>query len=270
MGTLIHPSAVVSPEAELEDGVKVGPFCVIESGVRLGAGTELKALVSVQRGVVMGSNCVVCENAVVGGDPQDRGFKGEKSFVRIGNNNVIRENVTINRATGEGSETVVGDSCLIMAGVHIAHNVIIGNGVIIANNVAFGGYATVGDHSVLGGLSGVHQFVHVGSYCMIGGLRRVVKDVPHYTLASGEPLRLEGLNSVGLKRAGFAYEKRREILNFYRELYNRDRTFTSSLKEAQSKKESLSAELQNILSFYESSKRGVTFWTNDRTSSSDE
>ena len=260
MSVHIHPTAAVSPEAQLGDGVKIGPYCLVEKGASIGSETVLKAFVSVHGGVTIGANCLIYEYTSVGGDPQDHNYKGEVSFVRIGDGNIIRENVTINRATGEGCETVVGNGCFIMDGVHLAHNVRLGNHITIANKVGISGFVTVDDHTVFGGMAGVHQFVRIGSYCMIGGMYRVSKDVPHYTLASGEPLRLTGLNSVGLKRANFTPEMRREIRAFYRELYSKDRLFTQSLREALGRKESYSPEVRRILDFYEGSKRGVTFW----------
>ena len=260
MSVNIHPTAVVSNKAELADGVTIGPFCVIESKVKIGAGTELKAYVSVHDYVSIGENCKICEYTAIGGDPQDHGYKGEISYVRIGNDNLIRENVTINRATGEGNETVVGDNCFIMDGVHFAHNVHVGDYVTVANKVGLSGFVQVGNHTVFGGMAGVHQFVRIGDFCMIGGLYRVVKDVPHYTLASGEPLRLTGLNKVGLEREGFSSETRRAIYSFYRELYSKERRFSDSLAEAVNKKSEYIPEIQRIIEFYEGTKRGVTFW----------
>ncbi|MDR3264889.1 MAG: acyl-ACP--UDP-N-acetylglucosamine O-acyltransferase [Synergistaceae bacterium] len=260
MSRVIHPTAVVSPDAELSDDVVIGPFCVVEAGASIGSGTVLKAFVSVRGVVSIGANCQVYEYTCLGAEPQDHGYRGEKSRVRIGNGNVIRENVTINRATGEGCETVVGDGCFIMDSVHLAHNVRLGNNVTIANKVGLSGFVTVDDHTVFGGMAGVHQFVRIGSYCMIGGMYRVSKDVPPCTLASGEPLRLTGLNSVGLRRAGFSPETRRLIEAFYRELYGGSELFSRSLKAAQEKKRSCIPEIQRILEFYEGTKRGVTFW----------
>jgi UDP-N-acetylglucosamine acyltransferase len=261
MSARIHPTAVVSSAAELGEGVEIGPYCVVEGHASIGAGTVLKPFVSVHDRVTIGTNCRIFEYTAVGGDPQDHGYRGEESWVRIGNENIIRENVTINRATGEGGETVVGDGCFIMDSVHLAHNVRLGNHITIANKVGLSGHVTVDDHTVFGGMAGVHQFVHIGSYCMIGGLYRVSKDVPPYTLASGEPLRLTGLNSVGLKRANFSPETRRSILEFYRELYSKTKPFTQSLKAALDKKSTYIPEIRLILDFYENTKRGVTFWS---------
>lgn len=260
MSVNIHPSAIVSPKAELEDGVNIGPFCLIEDKVHIGAGTTLKAYVSIHDYVSIGKNCRICEFTAIGGEPQDHGYSGEVSFVKIGDNNLIRENVTINRATGEGNSTIVGNDCFIMDAVHLAHNTKLGDFVTIANKVGLSGFVEVGSHTVFGGMAGVHQFVRIGDYCMIGGLYRVVKDVPHYTLASGEPLRLTGLNRVGLERAGIGEDTRRAITRFYRELYSRDGTFSHALAEAQSHKADYIPEIQHILEFYEGTKRGVTFW----------
>ena len=260
MSVVIHPTAVVSPAAELGDGVKIGPYCIVDGCSVIGAGTILKAFVSVNDFVTIGENCRIYEHTAIGGDPQDTGYKGEETWVSVGNNNVIRENVTIHRSSGEGSCTSIGDDCFIMEGVHVAHNVKLGNHVTIANKVGLSGHVTVGDYTVFGGIAGVHQFVRIGSYCMIAGMYRFTKDVPHYTLASGEPVRLTGLNSVGLKRANFSVETRRAIRAFYGELYEEEQLFSQALKAALEKKATYIPEIQLILEFYEGTKRGVTFW----------
>ena len=260
MSVKIHPSSIVSTKAEIEDGVTIGPYCYVSDKVKIGAGTELLAYVSIHDYVTIGTGCKIHEYSAIGGDPQDHGFKGEISYVKIGNNTLLRENVTVIRATGEGNSTTIGDDCFIMEGVHFAHNVQVGDSVTIANKVGLSGFAEVGSHTVFGGMAGVHQFVKIGEYCMIGGLYRVSKDVPHYTLASGEPLRLTGLNKVGLERGGFTSETIREIYRFYRELYRKDKRFTDSFNEAVSKKSEYIPEIRKIIEFYEASKRGVTFW----------
>ena len=260
MSITIHPSSVVSLKAEIADGVKIGPFCYVADDVKIGAGTELLAYVSIHDHVSIGSGCKICEYTAIGGDPQDHGFKCEISSVKIGNNTLIRENVTINRATGEGNSTIVGDNCFIMDAVHFAHNVHVGDYVTVANKVGLSGFVEVGSHTVFGGMAGVHQFVRIGDYCMIGGLYRVSKDVPHYTLASRDPLRLTGLNKIGLERGGFSAETIRKIYRFYRELYSKERRFTEALNEAAANKSEYIPEIQRIIEFYEGSKRGVTFW----------
>ena len=262
MSTEIHPSSIISPEAEIGDGVKIGPYCYVEGDAKIGSGTELTGFVSIHGHVTIGSACKICEHTAIGGDPQDHGYHGEISYVTIGDNTLIRENVTISRATGEGNSTTVGKDCFIMEGVHLAHNVRVGDQVTIANKVGLSGFVEVGNHTVFGGMAGVHQFVRIGEYCMIGGLYRVSKDVPHYTLASGEPLRLTGLNKIGLSRGGFETGTIREIYRFYRELYRKDRSFTASLKDMMTHKEEYIPEIRKILEFYEGTKRGVTFWGN--------
>lgn len=262
MSVTIHPSSVISPRAELGNGVKIGAFCFVDGDAKIGDGTELTSFVSIHGHVTIGKDCQICEHTAIGGDPQDHGYNGEVSYVKIGDNNIIRENVTISRATGEGNLTVVGNDCFIMEGVHLAHNVQVGDYVTIANKVGLSGFVQVGSHTVFGGMAGVHQFVRIGEYCMIGGLYRVSKDVPHYTLASGEPLRLTGLNKIGLQRGGFDAEKIREIYRFYRNLYRKETSFTENLKEAISHKGEYDPEIRKIIEFYEGTKRGVTFWGN--------
>ena len=262
MSIEIHPTSTISRKAEIGDGVKIGPYCFVDGDAKIGSGTELTAYVSIHGHVTIGENCKICEHSAIGGDPQDHGYKGEVSYVKIGNNTLIRENVTISRATGEGNSTTVGNDCFIMEGVHFAHNVKVGDNVTVANKVGLSGFVEVGSHTVFGGMAGVHQFVRIGEYCMIGGLYRVSKDVPHYTLASGEPLRLTGLNKIGLQRGGFEAETIREIYRFYRYLYHKDMRFTEALKEMISHKGEYIPEIRKILEFYEGTKRGVTFWGN--------
>ena len=260
MSTKIHPSSVISPQAEIEDGVNIGPFCYVDGDAKIGSGTELTSFVSVHGHVTIGKNCKICEHSSIGGDPQDHGYKGETSYVKIGDNTLIRENVTISRASGEGNSTIVGNDCFIMEGVHLAHNVVVGDYVTIANKVGLSGFVQVGSHTVFGGMAGVHQFVRIGEYCMIGGLYRVSKDVPHYTLASGEPLRLTGLNKIGLQRGGFEAGTIREIYRFYSNLYRKDMRFTDALNETIARKSEYIPEIQKIIEFYEGTKRSVTFW----------
>lgn len=262
MSIKIHPSSIISPNAEIEDGVTIGPYCYVDGDAKIGEGTELTSFVSIHGHVTIGKNCRICEHTAIGGDPQDHAYHGEISYVKIGDNNLIRENVTISRATGEGNATIVGHDCFIMEGVHFAHNVHVGDYVTVANKVGLSGFVEVGSHTVFGGMAGVHQFVRIGDYCMIGGLYRVPKDIPHYTLASGEPLRLTGLNKIGLQRGGFTPETIREIYRFYRKLYSKDTRFTEALNETISHKEEYIPDIRRIIEFYEGTKRGVTFWGN--------
>lgn len=261
MSVEIHPTAIVSPKATLSDGVRVGPFCVVDEHVEIGANTALKAFVSIRNYVRVGENCSLFENVTLGGEPQDFGFKGEETWVRIGNGVTLRENVTVHRATGEGRETVIGGGCYLMEGSHVGHNVVLANDVILANKVGLAGHVQVGEKTVLGGMAGVHQFVRIGPFCMIGGLSKIVKDVPPYVTADGRPARLFGLNKVGLRRNGFDAEARQSIKSFYRALYHAG----LPLREAMAILEARLAEgadpvLARILDFAKDSHRGLTPW----------
>jgi UDP-N-acetylglucosamine acyltransferase len=265
---MIHPTAIVSPKAELGNGVNIGAYCIVDEA-RIGDNTVLEPYSRVCSFVEMGSDNQVHSHAVIGGEPQDHGYSGEKSYVKIGNRNIFREYVTINRATGEGYVTSVGNDCLIMEGVHVGHNADIRNNVTIANKVGISGFVQIDDFTVLGGLVGIHQFVRIGTYCMVGGLYRVTKDIPHYTLAAGEPLRLMGINVIGLRRANFSSELRKMISSVYKELYDTSKVFSSSLETLRAKYENAPdtpEEILRLLDFYKDSKRAVTFWGGKKTS----
>ena len=203
--TLIHPSAVIEPGAQLGQGVRVGPFCVIGPEVQIGDGTEVKSHVVITGDTALGRDCVVHSGAVIGEIPQDKKFSGEKTRLVIGDRNRIREHVTMNPGTsGGGGVTRVGDDGLFMAGCHVAHDVQVGNRVILVNHVAIAGHCVIEDDVIVGGLSGVHQFVRIGRGAIIGALTMVTNDVIPYGLVQAPRGRLEGLNLVGLKRRGVA------------------------------------------------------------------
>ena len=268
---MIHPTAIVSPKAELGKGVKVGAYCIVDEA-RIGDNTVLEPHSRVCSYVEMGADNHVHSYAVIGGEPQDYGYKGEKTYAKIGSGNIFREYVTVNRATGEGGVTSIGNDCLLMEGVHVGHNSEIKNRVTIANKVGISGFVQIDDNTVLGGILGIHQFVRIGAYCMIGGLYRVTKDVPHFTLAAGEPLRLKGINVIGLRRANFSSDLRKKISAFYKELYDTSKIFSYSLENLRAKlenSEDTPEELIRILDFYKDSKRGITFW-GGKNSSEDE
>jgi UDP-N-acetylglucosamine acyltransferase len=220
-GAAIHPTALVSPEAELGDGVRIGPYSVVDAKARIGGGTVIESFVHLTPWASVGRGCHIYENTVIGQAPQDHDFGSESSYARIGDGVTIRENVTIHRATGEGQETSVDDGCLIMEGCHLGHNVRMGKHCTITNKTGFSGHVRIGDYVVVGGLSGFHQFVRIGSYSMIGGMTKVIKDVPPYTLADGNPAYIYGLNTVGLRRRGFTQEQRTHIKNIYKILFDR-------------------------------------------------
>lgn len=257
MSIQIHPTAIVSKEAEIGDNVVIGPYCIVDAKTKIGSGTELKSFAKICDYTELGSNCTIHEHAVLGGAPQDLSYKGEETWVRIGSNVVCREFVTINRAVGEGGATVVGDGCFVMEGVHFAHNVRIGRECTIANKAGLSGHVVVGDYVVIGGMTGFHQFTHIGSYCMVGGLSRVTQDVPPYTLAAGVPLRVYDINRVGLRRRGFEAKTRGKIREMYKLIYNSGLTYKEALKELASRYPG-DKEAKLILDFTAESTRGIT------------
>lgn len=259
MTVQIHPTAIVSPEADLAEGVVIGPYSVVDSKVSIGPGTVLGAFVRIMDYVSIGAKCRVFENAVLGGEPQDSGFKGEESWVRIGNEVILREAVTVHRASGEGNETIVGDGTFLMEGVHVAHNVVVGRHVTVANKSGFSGYSSIGDYSVMSGLSGLHQFVSVGKYCMVGGASKVVKDVPHYALVDGHSARVYGLNVVGLRRAGFTPSQRLEIKRAYKILYRSGLPTSEALVKLESEMGD-NPLVREILDFLAKGTRGLCPW----------
>lgn len=215
----IHPTAFVDPNAELGADVEIGPFCIIEGGVRIGDGTRIGPHCVIKRGVTLGSGCELDVGVVLGSEPQDRKFKGEESFVRIGNDNLIREYVTIHRATGEGQATVVGDGNFLMAYTHLGHNVRLGNGVMISSFSGLAGHVTVDDRAVIGGIVGVHQYVTVGRMTMLGGSSAVTRDVPPFSVTAGNPAELHGINVIGLERNGIGPEDRTALRRAFRAIY---------------------------------------------------
>ena len=264
MTILVHPTAIVADGAVLRDGVEVGPYCVISGNVTIGEATKLAAFVRVRDYVEIGRNCTVAENAVLGGEPQDHDFKGEETWVRIGDGVIIRESVTIHRSTGAGTFTSVGDGCFLMEGVHVAHNVTIGRNVTVANKAGFAGHSSVGDGAVIGGMAGVHQFTRVGKLCMIGGLSKIVKDIPPFLMVDGHPAEIEALNVVGLKRSGYDREQRKSIKDAYHHLYHSGLPFRKAAETL--KADAADAAVRDILDFVLESRRGVALWHSGGTS----
>jgi UDP-N-acetylglucosamine acyltransferase len=198
----IHPLSSVDPSAELADDVEIGPFCFVGPGVVLGPRTRLDSHATVKSGTTIGADNYIGQGAVLGGEPQDRKFKAENTFLRIGDRNVFREYVTVHRATGEGNATVIGDDNYLMAYCHLGHNVTLHNFVTIANNTGIAGHATIEDLVTIGGMTGIHQFCRVGKIAMIGGMSRVTRDAPPFMLTDGMDHEVFDINSVGLRRIG--------------------------------------------------------------------
>ena len=197
----IHKTAIISDKAKLGKNVEVGPYSIIDGQVEIGDNTKIGSFCVIEGNTIMGENCRVFTGAVIGSIPQDLKYKDQRSFLEIGRNNIIREYVTINPGTDEGTKTTVGSDNLIMAYSHIAHNCIVGNHCVIANSGTLAGHVTVENRVVIGGLVAIHQFVRVGELSIIGGCSKVVQDIPPYSTCDGHPARFYGLNSIGLRRA---------------------------------------------------------------------
>ncbi|HUF26295.1 MAG TPA: acyl-ACP--UDP-N-acetylglucosamine O-acyltransferase [Gemmatimonadaceae bacterium] len=252
----IHPTALVSPDAEIGIDVEVGAFVVIGPGCRLGDGCVISHRATLDRNVHLGRNVKVGVGSVLGGDPQDLKFEGEHTTVEIGDGATIREYATINRGTAQSWKTSVGRNSFIMSYVHLAHDCHIGDGVILANGVQLAGHVTVEDRAIVSGLSAVHQFVRIGTHAFVGGCSRVSKDVPPYLKAVGNPIKLYGLNTVGLQRSNFPDPVIRELKRAYRLLFRSELNVTQALARVESDLEQFPEVLQ-FRRFVEASQRGV-------------
>jgi UDP-N-acetylglucosamine acyltransferase len=259
MATGIHPTAIVHKGALLEEDVLVGPFCVIGKDVRLGKGTRLLSHVVVEGITEVGENCEMYPFAAVGLPPQDIKYKGEETHLSIGSNNIIREGATIHRGSvGGGAKTTIGDGNFLMAYTHVAHDCIVGNHVVMANYSVLAGHVSIEDHVVMGGFLGVQQFCRVGAYAMIGGMSRIVQDVPPYVIVSGpEKAKLYGLNVVGLKRNGFSEKTIGELKKAYSILFREKLSRKEAIKKV---RESLpqTEEIKHLVEFVKSSKKIVS------------
>jgi len=212
----IHPTAIVSPSARVGTNVELGPYAVIEDDTEIGDQCEIRSHAVVKRFTLLGPSNIVCEGAVLGGEPQDLSFVECTSYLRIGSSNRIREGVTIHRGSTPDSETVVGSGCFLMANSHIAHNCRLGDRVIVANNVALAGYVDIEDQVFISGGVVVHQFTRIGRLAMIGGNAKIVQDCLPFVITDGAPGRAHGLNIVGLRRAGFKANEIRILKEAYR------------------------------------------------------
>jgi len=252
----IHASAIVHPKAKLGSDVQVGPGAVIGEFVEVGDRCSIGPHVVLDGWTTLGEENRVFASAVLGSECQDLKFRGERSYLKVGKRNTIREFVTMNRATGGERVTQVGDGNLIMAYAHVAHECVIGSHNIIANAVQFAGHITVADHANIGGANVIHQYVRIGSYAMIGGGSRVPKDVPPYILCAGSPLRIVGINKIGLERKGFSEDQIKVIEHAYRILYRSKLNVSQALKRLEEEKDH--AEIVPFIEFIKSSERGIS------------
>lgn len=252
-----QPLAYIHPEAKIANNVVIEPFSIIHKNVEIDEGTWIGSNVTIMDGARIGKNCRIFPGAVISAPPQDLKYKGEPTTVSIGDNTVIRECVTLNRGTAlDKNTTAIGENCLLMAYVHVAHDCLIGNNVIIANAVQLAGHIDIQDHAFIGGVSAVHQFVKIGAHAMVSGGSLVRKDVPPFTKAAREPLGYSGINSIGLRRRGFSSEKINEVQEIYRIIYLSGLNNTMALNEIELKM-TPSKERDEILNFIRNSERGI-------------
>jgi len=252
----IHPTAIVDAGATIGANVTIGPYAMIGPDCVVGDGCTIAARAVLERHVRLAENVKVGIGTVLGGDPQDLKFKGEVTTVEIGANSTIREYSTINRGTSQSFKTTVGEHCFIMSYVHLAHDCHIGNGVILGNTVQLAGHVTIEDRAIISGVTAVHQFVKIGKYCFVGGCSRVSKDVPPYVKAVGNPIKLFGLNSVGLERNGFPEDVRRELKRAYRMFFKSELNLSQAREKAAAELQQF-PEVQEFLRFFDSSDRGL-------------
>lgn len=255
--TRIHPTAIVHEGAELGAGVVVGAYSVIGPGVRIGDGTEIGPHVFLERNTVLGEDCRISKGAVLGTDPQDLKFKGEDTWLEVGDRSVIREFATLNRGTSASGRTTVGSDCLLMAYTHVAHDCELGNHVILSNSVNMAGHVTIEDWAIVGGVTPIHQFVRIGAHAFVGGGSRIPQDVPPYCRAAGNPPKLYGLNSVGLERRGFSADVRSALKKAYRRVFMSGLNVSQGVAKARDEVEQI-PEVKHFLSFIDESERGVT------------
>jgi len=251
-----HPTAIISPKAQVADDVKIGPYSIIEDDVVIGKGTIIDSHVSIKDGARIGQNVKIYHSAAVAGPPQDLKFAGEKSELIIGDNTVIREFVTLNRGTIAHGKTEIGKNCLFMAYSHVAHDCIIGDEVILANSIQMGGHVEIGDYAIIGGATVIHQFSLIGEHAMVGGGFRITQDILPYSTVAGYPLRCLGLNSIGLKRRGFSANTIAILKRLFRFLMSKKMNTSQAMAKIDDEIEK-TPEVVKVLELIKKSDRGV-------------
>ena len=252
----IHKTSIIHPSAKIDQDVEIDQFCIIDENAEIGKGCHLYPYVHIMKNSIIGKNNIIHQGAIIGGLPQDLKFNGENTKVVIGDNNIIREHVTINRGTKLVGKTIVGNNCLLMAYVHIAHDCIVDDKIILANGVQLAGHVEIGYHVTIGGITGIHQFCKVGEHSFVGACRVILHDVPPFILATGEPLQYSGINTVGLRRRKFSLNTRNKIKNAYKILYSPNHNVSQAVKEIETTIDN-SKEIKSILDFIKKSDRGI-------------
>jgi UDP-N-acetylglucosamine acyltransferase len=256
MSNRIHTSAVIDADARIGDNVTIGAGVIIGPRCTVGDGCVISTRAILEENVRLGQEVKVGVGSVLGGLPQDLKFKGEETWVEVGDRTTIREYTTINRGTSQSYKTTVGSDCFLMTYVHLAHDCHVGNGVIISNGTQLAGHVTIEDKAIISGLCAIHQFGKIGRYCFIGGMARVNKDVPPYVKAVGNPIKLYGLNSIGLQRNGFSPETILELKKAYRLFFRSELNIAQALETAR-KELAMGPEVQAFVDFVEDSQRGI-------------
>ena len=248
--------SVISKKAQIGKNVSIGPYSIIEDNVIIGDNTKIDSHTIIKEYTEVGKNCNIFSHCVIGGVPQDKKYNGEKSKLVIGNNNTIREFCTLNRGTEESGITKIGNNCLFMAYVHVAHDCYLKNDIILANGVQLGGHVTINNYGIVGGMTPVHQFCKIGTHSFIGGGLRVVQDVPPYIIANGDPLKFSGINILGLRRRKFSSTQRENIKKAYKLIYNSNYNISQATEKIQNTF-NIDDSIKDILDFIKSSSRGL-------------
>jgi UDP-N-acetylglucosamine acyltransferase len=255
--TNFHPTAIVSEKAEIGENVKIGAFSIIEDDVVIGDNTEIRNGVVLANGSRIGKDCTLYAYVVVGTEPQDLKYEGEKTLAIVGDRTVLREYVTVNRGTKAHGETLVGSDCYILGYSHIAHDCIVGDNCILSNLTHLGGHTELGDWVITGGYAKFHQFTKVGDHVMVGADVKVVKDIPPYTLCGSIPPKIDGLNKIGLRRRGFSREQIDKLEEFYKIILHSGMNNTEGLAKYIADHSEIIPEVQRCIDFINSSERGI-------------
>ena len=256
---MIHETAVVHPTAEVADSVAIGPYSIIGEHVKIGEGTQISSHVVIDKWTHIGKGCQIYPYASLGAAPQHLKYNGEETYVIVGDNNIIREYVTIHRGTPFGNgKTVLGDENFIMAYAHVAHDCTVGNRVVIASYVALGGHVEIGDHAIIGGIVAIHQFVRIGTYAFVGGATALTRDIPPYITASGMKVKFYGINVVNLQRNNVPEEVIKGLRKAYKVLFRSHLTMEEAIKKVHEDPVYALPEVKHMMDFIQGTKRGVT------------
>ncbi|MFC1807368.1 acyl-ACP--UDP-N-acetylglucosamine O-acyltransferase [Candidatus Omnitrophota bacterium] len=252
----IHKTAIIDPKSELADDISVGPYAVIDANVKIGSGAKIGPHCVINEYTQIGKNCHIFPGAVIGSVSQDKKYNGEKSFLKIGDNNIIREYVTMNRGTNDGSTTMVGNNNLFMAYSHVAHDCNIGNEVVLANSVALAGHVCLQDGAIIGGLTGVHQFVRIGELAIVGGCSKAGQDIVPFSVSDGHRAKVYGVNTIGLDRRGYAEGVKENLKKAFKIIFSMKLNIKNALKKVE-KEIPPSKEVTKLIDFIKSSQRGI-------------